>query len=72
MPSRLPLNTLPVFRVVAELQNLRAAGERLHLTHSAISQQIRHLEEQLGFALFDRQGRRLRLNAAGAALLRGV
>ncbi len=43
MPSRLPLNILPVFRVVAELQNLRAAGKRLHLTHSAISQQIRHL-----------------------------
>lgn len=72
MRTRLPLNTLPVFRVVAELENLRAAGERLHLTHSAISQQIRHLEEQLGFSLFERQGRRLRLNAAGAALLRGV
>lgn len=70
--SRLPLNTLPAFRAVAELQNLRAAAERLHLTHSAISQQIRGLEEQLGFELFDRRGRRVVLNSAGEALLRSV
>ncbi|MBO1112436.1 LysR substrate-binding domain-containing protein [Bordetella petrii] len=70
--SRLPLNTLPAFRAVAELQNLRAAAERLHLTHSAISQQIRGLEDQLGFELFDRRGRRVVLNCAGEALLRSV
>ncbi len=71
-PMRLPLNTLPAFRAVAELQNLRAAADQLHLTHSAVSQQIRGLEEQLGFPLFDRIGRRVVLNAAGAALLRSV
>jgi LysR family glycine cleavage system transcriptional activator len=49
--SRLPLNTLTAFRAVAEVQNLRAAAETLHLTHSAVSQQIRGLEAQLGFAL---------------------
>jgi LysR family glycine cleavage system transcriptional activator len=70
--SRLPLQTLPTFRTVAALANLRAAAEELHLTHSAISQQIKLLEEQLGFALFDRRGRRVVLNAAGAALLRAV
>ncbi|MBO9356736.1 LysR family transcriptional regulator [Bordetella petrii] len=70
--SRLPLNTLPAFRAVAELQNLRAAAEQMHLTHSAISQQIRGLEEQLGFELFDRRGRRIVLNCAGAALLCSV
>lgn len=70
--SRLPLNTLTAFRAVAEGQNLRAAAETLHLTHSAVSQQIRGLEEQLGFALFDRRGRRVVLNAAGHALLRSV
>ena len=43
---RLPLNTLPAFRAVAELQNLRAAAERLHLTHSAVSQQIRQLDRK--------------------------
>jgi LysR family glycine cleavage system transcriptional activator len=70
--ARLPLHTLPAFRTVAQLQNLRAAAETLHLTHSAVSQQIRGLEEQLGFALFERRGRRVVLNAAGEALLRSV
>ena len=70
--ARLPLSTLPAFRVVARLQNLRAAAETLHLTHSAVSQQIKLLEEQLGLPLFDRRGRRLVLNAAGAALQQAV
>jgi LysR family glycine cleavage system transcriptional activator len=70
--SRLPLNTLTAFRAVGELQNLRAAASTLHLTHSAVSQQIRGLEEQLGFALFERRGRRVVLNPAGEALLRSV
>ncbi|CAG1004991.1 Glycine cleavage system transcriptional activator [Burkholderiales bacterium] len=71
-PPRLPLNTITAFRAVAELQNLRAAAEVLHLTHSAVSQQIRGLEEQLGFDLFERRGRRVVLNPAGQALLRSV
>jgi LysR family transcriptional regulator, glycine cleavage system transcriptional activator len=70
--ARLPLQTLPAFRAVALRANLRAAAEELHLTHSAVSQQIRLLEHQIGFALFDRRGRRVVLNAAGAALLRAV
>jgi LysR family transcriptional regulator, glycine cleavage system transcriptional activator len=70
--SRLPLNTLTAFRTVGELQNLRAAADVLHLTHSAVSQQIRGLEEQLGFEVFERRGRRVVLNPAGEALLRSV
>src|SRR3989442_6543217 len=70
--ARLPLNTLTAFRSVAELQSLRAAADVLHLTHSAVSQQIRGLEEQLGFELFERRGRRVVLNPAGEALLRSV
>ena len=71
-PVRLPLNALPAFRAVAEMQNLRAAAEVLHLTHSAVSQQIRGLEQQLGFMLFERRGRRLVLNPGGEALLHSV
>ena len=71
-PPRLPLGAITAFREVAERQNLREAAEVLHLTHSAVSQQIRGLEGQLGFALFDRRGRRLILNASGQALLRSV
>ncbi len=70
--ARLPLHTLPTFRTVARLGNLRAAAEELHLTHSAVSQQVRLLEEQIGFALFDRVGRRIVLNRAGGTLLRAV
>lgn len=70
--SRLPLNTLPTFRVVARLGTLRAAAQELHLTHSAVSQQIKLLEEQVGFELFERRGRRIVLNAAGVTLQRAV
>lgn len=68
----LPLQTLRSFRQAAQTQNLRAAAEQLHLTHGAVSQQIRLLEERLGVPLFDRIGRGVRLNAAGAALLARV
>lgn len=70
--SRLPLQTLTAFRAVARTQNLRSAADELHLTPSAISQQIKLLEEQIGFELFDRRGRRVALNAAGEALQRAV
>ncbi len=70
--AHLPLNTLPAFRALARLQNLRAAALQLHLTHSAVSQQLKLLESQLGLPLFDRRGRSLVLNAAGAALQRAV
>jgi len=68
--ARIPLQFLPTFVAVAKLQTLRAAADSLHLTHSAVSQQIGELEGRLGFALFDRRGRRVHLNAAGEALLR--
>ena len=68
--TRIQLNFLPTFVAVAQLENLRAAADALHLTHSAVSQQIGELENRLGFPLFDRRGRRIHLNAAGQALLR--
>lgn len=71
-PHRLPWQALATFRAVAEVGNLRAAAETLHLTHSAVSQQIRGLEDVLGFPLFDRRGRRIVLNAAGRALQASV
>ena len=68
--ARIQLNFLPTFVAVARLENLRAAAEALHLTHSAVSQQIGEIENRLGFPLFERRGRRIHLNAAGQALLR--
>lgn len=63
---------LPVFRVVAEVEHLPTAAERLGLTVSAVSRTVRVLEEQLGRELFDRVGRNLRLNAEGHAMLAGT
>ena len=70
--SKIPLHVLPTFVAAAQLQNLRLAAAQLHLTHSAVSQQIAGLEERLGFQVFDRVGRGIVLNAAGQALLRSV
>ena len=71
-PKPLPLDVLPTFAAVAQAGSMRAAGDALHLTHSAISQQIRVLEERLGFAVFTRQGRGLVLTPAGQRLLEGT
>jgi LysR family glycine cleavage system transcriptional activator len=70
--TRIPLHTLPSFRVIARTGNLRAAADELHLTHSAVSQQLKLLESHLGFELFDRRARRIVLNAAGSALLQAI
>jgi LysR family transcriptional activator of nhaA len=67
----MPLNYhhLRLFRAVAHDGNLTRAAERLNLSQSALSVQIRKLEESLGHALFDRQGRELRLTEAGRIAL---
>lgn len=65
----LPLDVLPTFLAVARSGSMRAAAESLHLSHSAISQQIRLLEERLGFAVFLRLNRRLQLTDPGRLLL---
>ena len=46
-----------------------AAGEKLHVSQSAISRQILLLEEELGEAVFHRIGRRIRITPAGESLL---
>lgn len=68
-PGKLPpLPALRTFEAAARLASYSRAAEELHVTHSAVSHQIRALEEQLGFALFTRQGRAVVLTAAGEAL----
>lgn len=70
MATRLPsLRGIETFLCVAEVLNFRIASERLNVTVSAISHRIQALEQDLGFALFDRGHRRLRLTAEGAGLL---
>lgn len=61
-----------VFRAVGRELNFGRAGLTLHISQSAVSQQIAALELELGGTLFDRSRRRVRLTPAGAALLNRV
>ena len=66
---RLNFRHLHYFWVVAQERHLTRAAERLHVSQSAISTQIRQLEEELGHALFLREGRTLVLTEAGHLVL---
>ena len=70
--ERAPLNALQVFVTAARAQNMTRAAERLHLTVSALSHQVRLLERRLGFSVFVRGPRGLRLTPEGALLLQRV
>jgi len=63
--SRLPLRAISVFETVARLGSFKAAADELHLTPSAVSHQIRALEEELGVGLFLRESRGVTLAPAG-------
>ena len=64
----LQLDHLRTFDAVARRLSFSAAANELHLTQSAISRQIKALEEDLGAALFNRGTRRVELSAAGLTL----
>jgi len=64
-----PLNALRCFEKAARLESFAKAADELHLTHSAVSRQIKNLEEQLGVALFERRNRRVYVTEPGRRLL---
>lgn len=65
----LDLDLLRSFAMIAETGSFTRAGERLGRTQSAISLQIKRLEEQLGCVVFDRTPRSLSLTNEGERLL---
>lgn len=62
----LPVRGIAVFEAAARAVSFHAAAEELNLTPSAVSHQIRLLEETLGVKLFERVGRGVTLTAEGA------
>jgi LysR family glycine cleavage system transcriptional activator len=73
MARRLPpLSALRPFEAAARLESFSRAAEELHLTHGAISRQVRALEDHLGAELFTRHGKRVALTAAGRAFAERV
>ncbi len=64
-----PLNALRAFEAAARHGNFSRAAAELHVTHAAISHQVRALEEEAGVALFRRTGRAVVLTDAGRSLL---
>lgn len=63
-----PLTSLRFFTVAARTQSFVKAAEELHVTHGAVSRQVRLLEDAIGVQLFDRRNRAIFLNQAGHLL----
>lgn len=63
------LRQLEIIRAIVETGSFTGAGERLHVSQSAISRQMLLLEDELGEAIFLRVGRRVRITPAGESLL---
>lgn len=63
------LRELKTFITISQTGTFAAAGQQIGLTQSAVSAQMRTLEEALGMKLFDRSGRSIALNANGDRVL---
>ncbi|SFE23619.1 DNA-binding transcriptional regulator, LysR family [Paenibacillus algorifonticola] len=61
---------LQYFLTVARCEHVTEAAGKLHVTQSSLSKTIQRLEDDLGAPLFDRMGRKLRLNEFGRTFLR--
>jgi len=62
------LDDMRAFETVARLGSVRLAAASLALTHGAVSRRVAKLSENLGFQLFEKSGRGLRLTSAGETL----
>jgi len=69
---KISLRGLRTFCVAARYESFRTAGEELFITASAVSHQIKSLEEELGESLFDRTSRELSLTETGKSLYEDV
>jgi DNA-binding transcriptional LysR family regulator len=65
---RISLKQLQVFAAIAKHENISMAANEIALTQSAMSMALKELESQLSTPLFQRQGKRLKLNNVGSLL----
>jgi len=72
MQNRLSLNNLNTFASAAEHLSFQKAAESLYVTPSAVSHQVRNLEQILGYKLFDRLDKRVRLTSQGERLFNDI
>lgn len=66
------LSTLKYFTVVAQTEHMNRAAQILNITQPSLSTSIKRLEAELGYQLFDRNGRGIQLNEYGRIFLEGV
>ena len=73
MSRRLPpLKALRIFEVAARTENFAMAAEELFLTASAVSHQVKALEDHLGVKLFERTKRNVKLTPTGESYLQSI
>ena len=70
--STASLNSLQTFEAAARHKSYSLAAQELNITHSAVSQQMRTLENALGVALFERKARQMQLTSQGQQLLKQI
>lgn len=68
MIERVSLNALKFFYYVAYFGSVTVAADKLHVTQSAVSKQLKNLEQLLNMQLFDRVNKSLKLTDSGKAL----
>ena len=59
------LRQLQYFLAIAECENMTQAAKMIHISQPSLSANLRDLEQELGFQLFNRMGKRLELNDSG-------
>ncbi len=72
MKRQTSLRGLRTFCEAAKYQSFRNAADRMYVTASAVSHQIKNLEDELGQQLFERRAREIRLTDAGRSLFDDV
>jgi LysR family glycine cleavage system transcriptional activator len=72
MAGLVPIRGLRSFCIAAQCLSFKKAAARLYLTPSAVSHQVKQLEEQLGFALFERKTRSIELTQVGKQFYKSV